>query len=70
MTRAFSSASITAAPLSSDGALGAVDDRQNGRLDRLLRTAMRIIRRANRRLVAAREVPEEIPRELIPYSID
>ncbi|MEU2730127.1 hypothetical protein ABZ650_20660, partial [Streptomyces griseoviridis] len=33
-----------------------------GRLDRLLRTAMRIIRRANRRLVAAREVPEEIPR--------
>ncbi|MFJ6299140.1 hypothetical protein ACIQJX_38035 [Streptomyces griseoviridis] len=43
---------------------------KNGRLDRLLWTAMLIIRRANRRLVAAREVPEEIPRELIPHSID
>ncbi|MCF0087177.1 hypothetical protein B0E37_02237 [Streptomyces sp. MH192] len=40
------------------------------RLERLLRMAMRIIRRANRRLVARQEVPEEIPRELIPYSID
>ncbi|WP_411078477.1 hypothetical protein [Streptomyces sp. cmx-10-25] len=39
-------------------------------LERLLRTAMRIIRRANRRLVARQEVPEEIPRELVPYSID
>lgn len=39
-------------------------------LERLLRMAMRIIRRANRRLVAAKEVPEEIPRELVPYSID
>jgi len=39
-------------------------------LERLLRMAMRIIRRANRRLSAAREVPEEIPRELVPYSID
>jgi hypothetical protein len=40
------------------------------RLERLLRLAMRIVRRANRRLAAAREIPEEIPRELIPYSID
>ncbi len=39
-------------------------------LERLLRSAMRIIRRANRRLVARQEVPEEIPRELVPYSID
>lgn len=39
-------------------------------LERLLRQAMRIIRRANRRLVAVHEPPEEIPRELIPYSID
>ncbi|WP_435285899.1 hypothetical protein [Streptomyces bacillaris] len=39
-------------------------------LERLLRQAMRIIRRANRRLVAVHETPEEIPRELIPYSID
>ncbi|MFE1543597.1 hypothetical protein ACFW61_24395 [Streptomyces microflavus] len=39
-------------------------------LERLLRQAMRIIRRANRRLVAVHEQPEEIPRELIPYSID
>ncbi|MFJ9979714.1 hypothetical protein [Streptomyces cyaneofuscatus] len=38
--------------------------------ERLLRQAMRIIRRANRRLVARNEAPEEIPRELIPYSID
>ncbi|MGQ4349676.1 hypothetical protein [Streptomyces sp. SAS_275] len=41
-----------------------------GALERLLRMAMRIIRRANRRLAAAHEVPEEIPRDLIPYSID
>lgn len=39
-------------------------------LERLLRSAMRIIRRANRRLVARQEAPEEIPRELVPYSID
>lgn len=39
-------------------------------LERLLRMSMRIVRRANRRLSAAREVPEEIPRELVPYSID
>lgn len=39
-------------------------------LERLLRSAMRIIRRANRRLVAVHEAPEEIPRELVPYSID
>lgn len=39
-------------------------------LERLLRQAMRIIRRANRRLAAHGEVPEEIPRELIPYSIE
>ncbi|MFF5891171.1 hypothetical protein ACFY72_20670 [Streptomyces globisporus] len=39
-------------------------------LERLLRQAMRIIRRANRRLVAVHEQPEEIPRELVPYSIE
>lgn len=39
-------------------------------LERLLRQAMRIIRRANRRLVAAHEAPEEVPRELVPYSIE
>ncbi|MGW9437923.1 hypothetical protein [Streptomyces sp. NPDC055607] len=39
-------------------------------LERLLRQAMRIVRRANRRLAARNEVPEEIPRELVPYSID
>ncbi|MFD7858348.1 hypothetical protein ACFV6B_29305 [Streptomyces microflavus] len=39
-------------------------------LERLLQSAMRIIRRANRRLVARGEVAEEIPRELVPYSID
>ncbi|MFF3310468.1 hypothetical protein [Streptomyces sp. NPDC002952] len=39
-------------------------------LERLLRMAMRIIRRANRRLAAAKELPEDIPRELIPYSVD
>lgn len=41
-----------------------------GTLERLLRMAMRIIRRANRRLVAVQELPEEVPRELIPYSVD
>ncbi|POG47090.1 hypothetical protein BV881_12165 [Streptomyces sp. ZL-24] len=39
-------------------------------LERLLRQAMRIVRRANRRLAAVHEPPEEVPRELIPYSID
>ncbi|MGW3437043.1 hypothetical protein ACWDB3_07665 [Streptomyces bacillaris] len=39
-------------------------------LERLLRQAMRIIRRANRRLAAVHEPPEEVPRELVPYSID
>lgn len=39
-------------------------------LERLLRMAMRIVRRANRRLAAVHEVPEEVPRELIPYSVD
>lgn len=39
-------------------------------LERLLRQAMRIIRRANRRLAAVHEQPEEIPRELVPYSIE
>lgn len=39
-------------------------------LERLLRMAMRIIRRANRRLVGRQETPEEIPRELVPYSFD
>ncbi|GAA2971392.1 hypothetical protein [Streptomyces enissocaesilis] len=39
-------------------------------LERLLRMAMRIIRRANRRLDAVHELPEEIPRELVPYTVD
>ncbi|MDQ1037285.1 cytochrome c556 [Streptomyces sp. V3I8] len=39
-------------------------------LERLLRMAMRIIRRANRRLAVHQEAPEEIPRELVPYSFD
>ncbi|RDG37978.1 hypothetical protein [Streptomyces corynorhini] len=39
-------------------------------LERLLRMAMRIVRRANVRLVARQEPPEEIPTELIPYSLD
>lgn len=39
-------------------------------LEKLLRQSMRIIRRANRRLAARQEIPEEIPRELIPYSIE
>lgn len=39
-------------------------------LERLLRMAMRIVRRANRRLVRGGAPPEEVPRELIPYSID
>ncbi|MGS2589279.1 hypothetical protein [Streptomyces hebeiensis] len=39
-------------------------------LERLLRMAMRIIRRANRRLAVRQKPPEEIPLELVPYSID
>ncbi|MFD5748134.1 hypothetical protein [Streptomyces sp. NPDC127033] len=39
-------------------------------LERLLRMAMRIVRRANRRLLARQEPSEEIPLELVPYSID
>lgn len=39
-------------------------------LERLLRMAMRIVRRANRRLARSGAPPEEVPRELIPYSID
>ncbi|MER5675755.1 hypothetical protein ABT081_02305 [Streptomyces sp. NPDC002238] len=39
-------------------------------LERLLRLAMRIIRRANRRLRAAELPPEEIPAELVRYSIE
>lgn len=39
-------------------------------LERLLRMAMRIVRRANRRLVRGGAPPEEVPRELIPYSIE
>ncbi|MGW1930682.1 hypothetical protein [Streptomyces sp. NPDC001919] len=41
-----------------------------GALERLLRQAMRIIRQANRRLIARGEPAEEIPQELVPYSID
>ncbi|MFD3802657.1 hypothetical protein ACFWTC_03290 [Streptomyces sp. NPDC058619] len=39
-------------------------------LEKLLRQAMRVIRRANRRLRTAELEPEPIPPELIPYSID
>lgn len=39
-------------------------------LERLLRMALRIVRRANRRLATHGELPEEVPRELVPYSID
>ncbi|MFF7365604.1 hypothetical protein [Streptomyces sp. NPDC008125] len=39
-------------------------------LDRLLRQALRILRRANRRLRAADLQPEEVPAELVPYSIE
>ncbi|MFI5808963.1 hypothetical protein [Streptomyces sp. NPDC051561] len=40
------------------------------KLERLLRLAMRVIRRANRRLRLGQLEPEEVPVELIPYSID
>ncbi|MFI6639937.1 hypothetical protein [Streptomyces sp. NPDC050504] len=39
-------------------------------LEGLLRQAMRIIRRTNRRLTGAGLPPEEVPADLIPYSID
>lgn len=39
-------------------------------LERLLRLAMRIIRRANRRLQRAELPPEEVPAELVRYSIE
>ncbi|WP_327169576.1 hypothetical protein [Streptomyces subrutilus] len=39
-------------------------------LEKLLRMAMRIVRRANRRLRAAELEVEPIPAELIPYSIE
>lgn len=39
-------------------------------LKRLLRLAMRVLRRANRRLTAVAQPAEEVPQELIPYSID
>lgn len=39
-------------------------------LERLLRMALRIVRRANRRLASHGELPEEVPRDLVPYSID
>ncbi|WP_327413244.1 hypothetical protein [Streptomyces sp. NBC_01233] len=41
-----------------------------GTLERLLRQAMRVIRRCNTRLRKAGLDPEPIPPELIPYSID
>jgi hypothetical protein len=39
-------------------------------LERLLRQAMRVIRRCNSRLRKAGLDPEPVPPELIPYSID
>ncbi|WEH40812.1 hypothetical protein [Streptomyces sp. AM 2-1-1] len=39
-------------------------------LEKMLRSAMRIVRRQQRRLRAHGERPEEVPLELIPYSID
>jgi hypothetical protein len=40
------------------------------RLKELLRMAMKVIRRANRRLRSAGEPEEPVPVELIPYAID
>lgn len=39
------------------------------RLQELLRLALRLVRRQNRRLAAAGLEPEPVPEELIPYSI-
>ncbi|MFD6421019.1 hypothetical protein [Streptomyces sp. NPDC060198] len=39
-------------------------------LEKLLRSAMRIVRRQQRRLRAHGDRPEDVPLELIPYSID
>lgn len=39
-------------------------------LEKLLRSAMRIVRRQQRRLRAHGERPEDVPLELVPYSID
>ncbi|MFC1410521.1 hypothetical protein ACEZCY_14785 [Streptacidiphilus sp. N1-12] len=44
-------------------------ERRESRLVELLRLAMRIIRRQNRRLLQAGLDPEPIPDELIPHSI-
>lgn len=46
-----------------DGAL------RESRLQELLRLALRLVRRGNRRLAAAGLEPEPVPDELIPYSI-
>ncbi|GHB55334.1 hypothetical protein GCM10010331_48950 [Streptomyces xanthochromogenes] len=40
---------------------------REGRLQELLRTALKVIRRANRRLIAAGLPEEPVPAELIPY---
>ncbi|WP_331445877.1 hypothetical protein [Streptomyces xanthochromogenes] len=40
---------------------------REGRLRELLRTAMKVIRRANRRLAAANLPEEPVPAELVPY---
>ncbi|MFK0182287.1 hypothetical protein ACIQVR_40755 [Streptomyces xanthochromogenes] len=40
---------------------------REGRLRELLRAAMKVIRRANRRLVAAGLPEEPVPSELVPY---
>ncbi|MCX4780045.1 hypothetical protein [Streptomyces sp. NBC_01264] len=39
-------------------------------LEKLLRHAMRLLRSAHRQLRAAGTVPDPVPPELIPYSID
>lgn len=40
------------------------------RLQELLRTSLRLVRRQNRRLAQAGLETEQVPAELIPYSID
>lgn len=44
-------------------------DREVSQLQELLRVAVRLVRRENRRLAAAGLEPEPVPDELIPYSI-